>query len=65
MSAAVERIAERAVDVAAARLVAELGPRLPGVAVTREGGDVVLTGRGLAMRATDDPVLRWPAGALR
>lgn len=62
---AVERRAARAVERRAADLAAALARALPGVGVAREGGDVVLSGRGLARRVLDEPALRDPGGLLR
>lgn len=62
---AVERAAARAVEKAAERLALTLREALPGVAVEREGGDVVLRGRGLVRRVLDEPALRDPAGLVR
>ena len=60
---AVERIAGRAADAAAARLAQRLGEALPGVEVAQVAGGVSLRGRGLSART--DAALRWPAGVLR
>lgn len=61
---AVERIAARAVEERAGTLADALGA-LEGVAVTRDGGDVVLSGRALRARAVIEPALRRPAELLR
>ena len=60
MSGAVERIAAARAEAVADRLVAALAGE-PGVRVTREGGDVIVTGRALDTVAA----LRWPAGLVR
>ncbi|PAX07005.1 hypothetical protein [Sphingomonas lenta] len=60
-----ERRAARVVEARAGELAAAYGQVLPGVRVEVEGGDVVLSGRGLAGRVLDEPALRDPAGLVR
>lgn len=61
---AVERVSARAVERQAAALAEALGA-VAGVSVEREGGDVVLTGRGLRVRAVTERALRDPGAAFR
>jgi hypothetical protein len=57
----VERAAARAVTEAAARVAEGVRDAAPALAVTVEGGDVVVTGRGLWRIAA----LRWIGGLVR
>lgn len=61
----IERATVGAVERGAERLAAGLRAALPGVRVEREGGDVRLSGRGLAGRVLDEPSLRDPVSVLR
>lgn len=61
----VERAAARAVEARAEELARRLREELPGVRVERTGGEVRLSGRGLAGQVLEEPALRDPAGVLR
>jgi hypothetical protein len=52
---------QRAIAALAERIEAEL----PGVAVAPREEGVVLSGRGLARRLIDEPVLRWIGSLVR
>lgn len=56
-----EKVVEEAVGSGAAALAAGLRAALPGVRVECDGGDVRLSGRGLAKRVLDEPSLRDPS----
>lgn len=57
----------RAAEARAEAVRGELAARIavPGVSVSVEGEHVVLTGRGLRLRALTDPALRWIGSVLR
>ncbi|WNO53545.1 hypothetical protein [Stakelama saccharophila] len=69
MRAALERrgreIAARRADREADKVAEAVRDAAPDVRVTREGEDVVLSGRGLSRRRLRDPVLRWIGGLVR
>lgn len=52
---------QRAIVALAERVAAEV----PGVAVEPQEDGVVLSGRGLARRLIDEPVLRWIGSLMR
>lgn len=61
----VERVAAAAVARRVAALARTIEAAVPGVAVSTAPGEIVVEGADLNARRMAEPVLRWPAGALR
>ena len=52
------RLADARAAKLAARLAAEIGDGVPGVTAAAEADRVILSGRGLSLRAVTDPLLQ-------
>lgn len=60
-----EALGEQRAGEARERIAGRVPDELPGVRAHVEGGDVILSGRGLRARVMREPVLRWIGSLMR